>query len=75
MTRFFRYTVIALFIALFLTLSALAAPQYIASRMRAPFHYISCRWARDILESNTVYYETRDEAIQNGHRPCKTCKP
>lgn len=71
----FRHALIALLIAILLALPALAAPQYIASRMRQPFHYISCRWVRDILKSNMVYYETRDDAIQDGHRPCKTCKP
>ena len=70
-----RYTIIILFIALIFTLPALAAPEYVASRIREPFHRLSCRWANEILPSNAVYYETRDEAANDGHRPCKICNP
>ncbi len=57
------------------TLSAVAAGNYVASRDRAPFHTLSCRWAKKIASENAVYYNTRDEAIKDGHRPCKVCKP
>ena len=70
-----RYIFITLLVALLLALPAVASPQYIASRLRHPFHHVSCRWARDIMSYNAVYYETREEAINDGHRPCKTCKP
>ena len=70
-----RYIAIALFLLFGFALPLLAAPQYIASRMRQPFHHISCRWAQQIVSSNAIYYETRDEAIDDGHRPCKTCHP
>ncbi len=70
-----RYIFITLLVALLLTLPAVAAPQYIASIKQAPFHRLSCGWGRKIEEHNAVYYETREEAINDGHRPCKTCKP
>jgi micrococcal nuclease len=54
---------------------AFAAPQYIASRIREPFHTVSCKWAERISPSNAVYYDTREEAINGGHRPCEVCKP
>lgn len=60
---------------LFLAAAVLAAPQYVASINKEPFHRISCRWAQKILPKNTVYYNTREEAIQDGHRPCKVCRP
>lgn len=60
---------------LFLVAAALAAPQYIASAKQAPFHLTSCRSAQKIAPSNAVYYNTRDEAIADGHRPCKVCEP
>lgn len=28
-----------------------------------------------IAPQNAVYFETREEAIQVGHRPCKVCRP
>jgi nuclease (SNase domain protein) len=47
----------------------------VASINKEPFHRISCRWAQKISPKNAVYYNTRQEAIQDGHRPCKVCKP
>lgn len=60
---------------LLLAAAVLVAPQYVASINKEPFHRISCRWAQKISPYNAVYYETREEAIQDGHRPCKACKP
>ena len=60
---------------LFLAAAVLAAPQYVASIHKEPFHRISCRWAQKISPKNAVYYNTREEAVQDGHRPCKVCKP
>lgn len=60
---------------LLLAAAVLAAPQYVASINKEPFHRISCRWAQKISPKNAVYYNTRQEAIQDGHRPCKVCKP
>lgn len=60
---------------LFLAAAVLAAPQYVASIHKEPFHRISCHWAQKISPKNAVYYNTREEAIQDGHRPCKVCKP
>ena len=56
-------------------LSFAAAGNYVASRERAPFHTLSCRWAKKIAPENAVYYNTREEAIKDGHRPCTVCKP
>lgn len=60
---------------LLLAAAVLAAPQYVASINKEPFHRISCRWAQKISPKNAVYYNTREEAVQDGHRPCKVCKP
>ena len=60
---------------LLLAAAVLAAPQYVASINKEPFHRISCRWAQKISPKNAVYYNTREEAIQDGHRPCKVCRP
>ena len=60
---------------LLLAAAVLAAPQYVASANREPFHRLSCRWAQKISPKNAVYYNTKEEAIRDGHRPCKVCKP
>ena len=63
-------------LVLFITVStAAAAGQYIASALRAPFHVLTCKWAKKIDPANAVYYNTRDQAIADGHRPCKVCRP
>lgn len=62
-------------IILFFAAAVVAAPRYVASRSREPFHVTSCASAQKIAPANAVYYETREAAIQDGHRPCKICKP
>ena len=49
---------------LLLAAAVLAAPQYVASINKEPFHRISCRWAQKISPKNAVYYNTREEAVQ-----------
>lgn len=49
--------------------------KYVASKLREPFHNLSCIWAKRISESNKVSYITREEVIANGKRPCKVCRP
>ncbi|NLX74733.1 MAG: hypothetical protein GXZ13_02625 [Synergistaceae bacterium] len=56
------------------TLSIASGP-YVASKLREPFHYASCKWAQKIDPENIIYYPTREAAINDGHRPCKVCKP
>ncbi len=34
----------------------------------------SC-YSRIPLEKNMVFYDTLEEALANGYRPCKLCKP
>ena len=31
--------------------------------------------SRTPLEKNMVFFDTLEEALQNGYRPCKRCKP
>lgn len=54
---------------------AVATPQFVASKESDAFHLSTCKMAQKIKPSNAVYFNTRDEAIKAGHRPCKICKP
>jgi hypothetical protein len=56
-------------------LRAAASYPFIASKNGAVFHRPDCRWAQNISGDNLVGYQTRDEAVQSGKRPCKSCKP
>jgi hypothetical protein len=48
---------------------------FVASRNGSVFHRADCRWAQNISADNRVGYKTREEALQAGKRPCKTCQP
>lgn len=71
-----RLTTAIVILAILMTAVICAAEEkYVASRHNRPFHTLSCRWAKKISQENAVYYSTRDEAINDGHRPCKVCRP
>jgi hypothetical protein len=48
---------------------------YTASKSSSVFHRADCRWAQNISADNLVGYTTREEALQSGKRPCKSCQP
>lgn len=48
---------------------------YVASRNSSVFHHADCRMAANISERNLVGYGGREDAVQAGKRPCKTCNP
>jgi hypothetical protein len=49
--------------------------KYVASKNSSVFHKPDCRWVEQISPANLVGYNSRDEAIKAGKRPCKWCKP
>jgi len=55
--------------------SAVAKYKYVASKNSKIFHKPECRSAKRIKPENLVGYNSRDEAIKAGKRPCKVCKP
>jgi hypothetical protein len=53
-----------------------APPQaFISSKNSQVFHRPDCRWTQNIASDNRVGYNSRQEAVQAGKRPCKTCQP
>jgi hypothetical protein len=49
--------------------------KYVASTSSSVFHKPDCRWAQNIAPTNLVTYKSKDEAIKDGKKPCKSCKP
>jgi hypothetical protein len=49
--------------------------KYVASKNGKVFHKPDCIWVQRIKPENLVGYNSRDEAINAGKRPCKQCKP
>ena len=48
---------------------------YVASRNSQVFHKAGCKSAAKISEKNLVRYNSRDEAMQAGKKPCHECNP
>lgn len=48
---------------------------YVASKNSRVFHKADCYAAKRISPKNLVRYKSRAEAIKDGKRPCKICKP
>jgi competence protein ComEC len=49
--------------------------QYCGSVNSDVFHKQNCSYVNQISNENLVWYETREEAIAKGKRPCKRCGP
>ena len=49
--------------------------KYVASKNSKVFHKPECSSAKRISPTNLVSYNSRDEALKAGKRPCKICKP
>ena len=49
--------------------------KYVASKNSEVFHTPNCRSAKRISPENIVGYNSRDDAIKAGKRPCKVCEP
>ncbi len=47
----------------------------VASKSSTVFHKVDCTSVGRIKEGNAVYYSTREEAANDGKRPCKNCNP
>ena len=55
--------------------AALSSYPYVASKGSSVFHRADCRMAGNIAPENLVGYNSREDAVAAGKRPCKTCDP
>ena len=49
--------------------------KYYGSKNSDVFHYPWCKHAANIKPANLRVFNSRQEAIDRGYRPCKVCKP
>lgn len=70
---------LALILTLVFSILAVATPAlanvYVGNLKSYKFHYQGCQWERKMWESNRIYFDSRDEAINYGMVPCKVCRP
>lgn len=52
-----------------------AEAAYVGNAKSLKFHYEDCRWAKKMREENKVYFETREEALEQGYVSCGSCNP
>jgi len=52
-----------------------ASGMFVASKSSKVFHRSTCPHAKRLDPTKTNTFQTRQEAEQNGRRPCKTCNP
>lgn len=57
------------------TAASTSQGSFVASSSGSVFHRPNCRWAQNITGTNQLAFKTREEAVQAGKRPCRTCKP
>ena len=48
---------------------------YIGNARSHKFHRPDCRYTKKIAPRNRVFFQSRQEAINQGYVPCKVCKP
>ncbi len=48
---------------------------FVASKTSKVFHRPDCRFAKQMDPAKSLTFRSRQEAEQNGRRPCKTCNP
>lgn len=49
--------------------------KYVGSTESNKYHYPTCRYAEKIKEENQIWFDTIEEAEQQGYEPCGVCNP
>ena len=48
---------------------------YVGSIKSDVFHHPNCRYVKNILPENIIWFVSREDALSKGYRPCKVCNP
>lgn len=49
--------------------------EYIANARTGVFHRADCQYVIKMNPDNEIEYDSRNDAINDGYRPCKKCRP
>lgn len=69
-----KLTAIIVMVTLIVSFAATALA-YVGNCRTYKLHRDGCRYVQRMNDSNKVYFEDRDEAIDEGYVPCKVCRP
>lgn len=67
--------IIGLIFSIIVPLVGSSSGYYVGSINSDVYHYPSCSYADRISPNNLIYFDTPEDAINAGYRPCKVCKP
>jgi micrococcal nuclease len=48
---------------------------YIGNKRSTRFHRPSCEYAAQMTDKNKIIFKTKEEALDSGYSPCRTCRP
>jgi micrococcal nuclease len=48
---------------------------YIGNKHSTRFHRPGCEYAAQMADRNKIIFKTKEEALDSGYSPCRTCKP
>jgi len=49
--------------------------KFVGSKKSDVYHYPTCRYVKQILPENLIWFTSVEDARAHGYRPCKVCKP
>ena len=75
MNKKLLFAVIIVGLVLASSFGVTASDYFVGSKNSDVYHYPDCYWAGKIKPENLVYFDTAEDAINAGYRPCKVCKP
>ena len=52
-----------------------AVSSYEGNKNSKVFHKVGCSFAKKMSDANKVSYKTREDFIEKGYSPCKSCNP
>lgn len=52
----------------------LESETFVGSIWRNTFHRENCEWASYIRDRSLIKFDTHEEAVAAGYKPCKTCR-
>jgi TRAP-type transport system periplasmic protein len=72
--RRFLIVIVPMMIVYLLIPLALSA-EFSASKTSDRYHFPNCKWAKKIKPAKLLKFQTPEDAIKAGYKPCTVCKP
>lgn len=63
------------FVCLIVMATPLMADQFVTTKRGAYYHYPTCVWAQHFKPSAVIRFNSAEEAIKAGYKPCERCNP